>query len=218
MYFVLHNQLSAPYGEDVSTPAPEFVTSLQSFVMDRKKFIQSIAGIPAIPFFTRIRNEGDEGFVHAICKTQKDQEGPYYKANSPERVIIETKGDAIVITGQVLRAADCTTPVEGAFIDIWHCDHSGEYDMKGFKCRGVVRTDAKGKYRFETIYPPSYGSRPRHIHLKIRAQGFKELTTQIYFKGDPFIKNDFASNAEDARVISLDETGNTRIGTFPIYI
>ena len=33
--------------------------------------------------------------------------------------------------------------------------------------------------------------RPAHIHVKVRAGGFRELTTQLYFKGDPFNQNDF---------------------------
>jgi catechol 1,2-dioxygenase len=186
--------------------------------MDRKKFIRAISFLPAIPFLAK-SNDRDEGdIVHALCKTQKDQEGPYYKGNAPERAVIETKGEAIVIKGQVLRADDCSTPVAGAVIDIWHCDDHGSYDMSGYKCRGVVRTDAKGNYRFETIYPPSYGNRPRHIHVKIRVQGLKELTTQIYFKDDPFIKNDFARNAEASRVISLNEQNGTKTGIFPIYL
>jgi len=186
--------------------------------MDRKKFIHAIAILPAIPFLVSSKKRDDGGMAHALCKTQKDQEGPYYKLNAPERAVIETKGDAIVIKGQVLRADDCSTPVAGALLDIWHCDDDGNYDMSGYKCRGVVRTDAKGNYQFETIYPPSYGNRPRHIHVKIRAQGFKDLTTQIYFRGDPFIKNDFARNAETSRVIALNEQNGTKTGIFPIYL
>jgi catechol 1,2-dioxygenase len=185
--------------------------------MDRKKFIRAISILPAIPFLAKSESK-DDSFVGVLCKTQKDQEGPYYKGNAPERVVIETKGEAIVIKGQVLRADDCSTPIAGAILDIWHCDDQGDYDMTGYKCRGVVHTDAKGSYRFETIYPPSYGNRPRHIHVKIRGQGFKELTTQIYFKGDPFIKNDFARNAETSRMIFLNEQNGEKVGTFSIYL
>ena len=152
------------------------------------------------------------------CKTQRDAEGPYYKSGAPLKMIIETEGQPLQITGTVFKASDCSTPVANAIIDIWHCDSSGQYDSNGFKCRGFVKTDARGKYSFKTIFPPPYGSRPRHIHVKVRAEGHSELTTQIYFQGDPNLKNDFARNAEATRVISLQGAKEDQHGMFDIYI
>jgi protocatechuate 3,4-dioxygenase beta subunit len=75
-----------------------------------------------------------------------------------------------------------------------------------------------GKYSFTAIFPPAYGSRPRHIHFKIRAKGKKELTTQLYFQGDPQIKKDFAKNAVKERVISLRSEGGIKKGVFNIIL
>ena len=82
----------------------------------------------------------------------------------------------------------------------------------------MVKSDVNGSYTFTTIYPPPYGSRPRHIHFKVRAEGFPELTSQIYFKGDPNINNDFARNAESDRVIELNSKNSVLTGQFDIYI
>ena len=114
----------------------------------------------------------------------------------PIRTLIETKGTPLIIEGKILTGPNCETPVAHAIIDVWHCDDSGEYDLQGFRCRAQFETDSSGKYSFTTIFPPAYGGRPRHIHFKIRPKGMKELTTQLYFQGDPNIKNDFAKNAK----------------------
>jgi len=124
----------------------------------------------------------------------------------------------LTIAGTIFQSSDCATPVAHATIDIWHCDAHGSYDNSGFKCRGLVKSDGQGRYSFKTIFPPSYGSRPRHIHFKVRADGFKELTSQIYFKGDPNLQNDFAKNAEPSRVLAIKKMQDGQHGQFDIYL
>lgn len=182
--------------------------------MKRKAFLAAIGLAPLI----RVLGKSRIPFISAACRTQADREGPFYKSNAPERNVIEKEGEVLIIEGIVLKSEDCKTPVAGAVIDIWHCDNHGEYDNSGFKCRGIVKTDASGKYSFTSIYPPPYGNRPRHVHVKVRAKGFRELTTQIYFKGDPNLRNDFARNAETARVIELSMTNEMKKGRFDIYV
>lgn len=70
--------------------------------------------------------------------------GSYYKADAPPRSIIETHGTKLRIDGKVFKGDDCTTPVVNAILDVWHCDDQGEYDLKVFKCRGQLKTDAQG--------------------------------------------------------------------------
>jgi catechol 1,2-dioxygenase len=184
--------------------------------MDRKRFIQSLAAIPlvSIPFKGISKADIEDN----TCKTQQDAEGPFYKTDAPVRSVIETEGQPLRIEGKVFRESDCRTPVSNAILDIWHCDNDGEYDMRGYKGRGQVKTDKEGNYSFTTIFPPPYGNRPRHIHFKIRAQGQRELTTQLYFQGDPNLQNDFARNAEKSRVISLKSENNVKTGVFNIYL
>jgi protocatechuate 3,4-dioxygenase beta subunit len=181
--------------------------------MKRKSFVASLT---LLPIFKLFGTPG--GLISRDCKTQRDAEGPYYKAGAPLKTTIETEGEALTITGTIFQSSDCATPVSNATIDIWHCDSHGNYDNQGFKCRGLVKSDSQGRYSFKTIFPPSYGSRPRHIHFKVRAAGFKELTSQIYFKGDPNLQNDFAKNAEPSRVLSIKETQDGQHGQFDIYI
>ncbi|MCH8330212.1 MAG: catechol 1,2-dioxygenase, partial [Bacteroidetes bacterium] len=58
-----------------------------------------------------------------------------------------------------------------------------------------------------------------HIHFKITASDHKELVTQLYFQGDPFIDDDPWASDKDAedRIIVLDEDNNgNKSGTFDI--
>ncbi|MBA3821658.1 MAG: dioxygenase, partial [Deltaproteobacteria bacterium] len=60
--------------------------------------------------------------------------------------------------------------------------------------RGTLVTDARGTWRVRTITPGRYLNgrryRPAHVHVKLRAPGYRELTTQLYFEGDPYNAGD----------------------------
>ena len=182
--------------------------------MKRKNFLRLVATIPLLHLpFKRSAFAKRQG-----CKTQKDVEGPFYKSDAPARAVIHSEGEPLIIEGKVFSSNDCKTPVKGALLDIWHCDNEGNYDMSGYSCRGKIKTDDQGSYTFSTIFPPPYGTRPRHIHIKVSARNHAELTTQLYFQGDPQIKNDFARDADQRRVISLTVEKGVRKGTFNIYV
>ena len=117
--------------------------------------------------------------------TPEDMEGPLYKSGAPSRAsLVETESKAarMVLAGRVL-SAKCQ-PLANARLDFWHADDKGAYDHAGFRYRGIVVTDAQGRYRLETNQPPPYMGRPRHIHVKLQAPGTKVLTTQLYFPGE----------------------------------
>jgi catechol 1,2-dioxygenase len=40
----------------------------------------------------------------------------------------------------------------------------------------------RAEYRLESNVPVSYGGRPPHIHVRVRAPGYEELVTQHYPK------------------------------------
>ena len=112
-------------------------------------------------------------------------EGPFYKAGAPVRAsLVEagSKAEKLVLSG-VVRSQNCK-PLASVKLDFWHADASGDYDNAGYRYRGVVSTDADGRYRLETNLPPPYMGRPRHIHVKLQAPGGRVLTTQLYFPGE----------------------------------
>ena len=129
----------------------------------------------------------DGGATLAACPTPSDVEGPFYTADAPVRSALAEAGEPgarIVVTGQILDASDCETPLPGYVLDLWHADDSGRYDNAGFKLRGRFVADDAGRFSIETVLPGRYPDRPvRHIHVKVRAPGGEErLTTQIYFE------------------------------------
>jgi len=132
--------------------------------------------------------------------TPADIEGPYYKAGAPARgSLIEpgSKAEKLVLSGMV-RSADCK-PLPGAKLDFWHADDRGNYDHTGNRYRGVVVADAQGRYQLETILPPPYSGRPRHIHVKLQRPGGRVLTTQLYFPGE-------SRNENAALVVKMDRS------------
>ncbi len=111
----------------------------------------------------------------ACAPTAPDAEGPFYKANAPERVSI---GRGLVVAGAVRTAGSCA-PIPKARIEWWQVNPQGQYDDAH---RATQTADAEGRYRFETDPPVAYFGRPPHIHVKVLAPGHRPLTTQIYPK------------------------------------
>lgn len=129
--------------------------------------------------------------------TPRQTEGPFYTPNAPERANLREpnmKGVSVALGGLVLTRA--CKPVAGAVVDLWHCDDAGEYDNKGFRLRGFVKTDAQGRYAFQTIVPGLYPGRTRHYHVKVQAPGARLLTTQLYFPDEPGNARDFLYRKE----------------------
>jgi protocatechuate 3,4-dioxygenase beta subunit len=131
-----------------------------------------------------------------VCEATADNiEGPFYKAGAPSRarfVADRDPGERLVLAGTV-RSTSCD-PLANATLDIWHADARGGYDNDGWGLRGSLVTDALGRFRVDTIVPGRYLNgkryRPSHIHVKVRVKGRQELTTQLYFEGDPYIEGD----------------------------
>jgi protocatechuate 3,4-dioxygenase beta subunit len=114
--------------------------------------------------------------------TPPNEEGPYFKANSPEKpslVEASTAGTHLILTGKVVRRNG--TPVDKALLDFWQANPSGQYDNRGYYLRGHQFTAADGTYRLETVVPGLYPGRTRHIHVKVQAPSEAILTTQLYF-------------------------------------
>jgi protocatechuate 3,4-dioxygenase beta subunit len=86
-------------------------------------------------------------------------------------------------------------PVADALVEIWQADAYGRYlppkdSAKGqrdpnFQGYGQIRADAGGVYRFRTIRPVAYESRPPHIHFQVTHPRFRPLVTQMYVVGEP---------------------------------
>jgi protocatechuate 3,4-dioxygenase beta subunit len=163
--------------------------------------------------------------------TMNDVEGPYYLPGAPFRNELagpDEQGERLIIKGTVLRT-NCRTPVRGALIEVWQTDEGGNYYYRAedFRLRGQMKSDDNGSYQFSTIRPGRYrimnGFRPAHIHLKISHPDFETITTQLYFRGDPYLwPNDACGRGcksnDPQRIIALNEARGVLRGTFNIIL
>ena len=140
--------------------------------------------------------------------TPSQTEGPFFpKKDQADKDLDMTRvegrseaalGEVIEISGQVLDEAGA--PIAGALVDVWQANSHGRYDHErdpnpapldpNFQGWARLTTDAEGRYRVRTIKPGAYPmgegwSRPPHIHFKVAKRGFREVTTQMYFAGEP---------------------------------
>lgn len=117
--------------------------------------------------------------------TRPDAEGPFYKANTPER---SRTGKGFVVTGAVKSASGCA-PLAEARVEWWAANSKGEYDDEH---RATQKADKDGRYRYETDSPGLYPGRPLHLHVRVTAPGHRPLITQVYPKaGQTAISFDF---------------------------
>jgi catechol 1,2-dioxygenase len=108
------------------------------------------------------------------CKpTQPDMLRPFYEPGAPVRTSV---GSGYELTGTVLAAEKCQ-PIPDAKIEFWLANPRGDYDDAH---RATVLAGESGEYRLESNVPVSYGGRPPHIHVRVRALGYEELITQHY--------------------------------------
>ncbi len=140
--------------------------------------------------------------LRALTATPPQSEGPYYPDTIPSEsdadlTVFHGKrapGEVIEMVGQVFSAKGAVS--RDAQIEIWHCDpngvyaHVGQHTLPGFQGYGAVRTGASGRYRFRTTRPGIYPGRTRHIHVKVSGTGNRDLTTQMYFPGEPANERD----------------------------
>ena len=97
----------------------------------------------------------------------------------------------------------------------------------------MLYTNEQGRYtrsrrscRAGTRYPPNLPgfekyaglTRPAHIHFRVMESLRIPLTTQLYFKGDPYIANDPFAGHKSTLVVDLKPDGQVRRGIFDIVL
>jgi catechol 1,2-dioxygenase len=142
-------------------------------------------------------------------------------------------GEPLILSGSV-KTPD-GQPIAGALLDVWQADatvpgsysniHPGQPD---FNLRGKLHTDEHGRFELTTIRPAPYripdqgptgrllgalgrhAWRPAHIHVKLSADGYQPLTTQLCFEGDDFLDSDVASAVKDELILPLQRVESDR--------
>ena len=143
---------------------------------------------------------GNGATVPACVVRPEATEGPYYVDVDLVRSDIRSDtttnevkaGVPLVLTFNVsqVSASNCA-PLQGATVEIWHCDAVGAYsgvNDPGFNTvgqnwlRGAQMTNANGVATFTTIYPGWYSGRAVHIHFKVHPDEARVFTSQLFFE------------------------------------
>lgn len=157
-------------------------------------------------------------------------EGPYYVPNAPMHGSTGTidkrpdePGTPMRFFGQV--KAVNGSPIKNAKVELWHADDLGFYSqfapgLPEWNLRGTWMTDDEGNFEIFTIQPapyqiPTEGAcgqlidaagwhawRPAHLHLKLSADGYDLLTTQLYFTGDEHLHDDVAGAVKPELILT----------------
>ena len=142
--------------------------------------------------------------------------GPFYAAGSPLREygarLAERDAGAPAWVHGVVRSID-GTPLAGAELDVWQNGDDRLYavqdpDAPEHHLRGRFRTRADGGFAFLAVRPTAYPIpddgpvgrmlaatarhpwRPAHIHVVIRADGHRTLTTHLFDDASDYLDSD----------------------------
>ncbi|SDH32071.1 Dioxygenase [Dyadobacter soli] len=182
--------------------------------MERKEFLKrgfSALGFAAIipviscsndtvdPVETSTDTTGTSGSTSGSCTlTASETAGPF-PTKSPASLVSnditsDRPGTKLTVKITIQNKNNSCEGLEGALVDIWHCDAAGNYSEYGGSgmqstnytsvhfLRGRQTTDANGLVTFTSIYPGWYSGRAPHIHVHIyNASGNSLLVTQIAF-------------------------------------
>lgn len=122
---------------------------------------------------------------------------PQYIAapDAPSSIVIaglDEPGERLVVTGRVRYGM---TPVAGASVYAFQTDVKGLYAPDRSRAdaelnprlHGALRTDAEGRYRYETVRPGSYGGNAAHVHYTVVAPGYHPRIFDLWFQDDPVL-------------------------------
>lgn len=133
----------------------------------------------------------DAEFIRALERAQADRPDamqPTARIAPPEE-----PGTSLVIHGRVY-AEDGRDPLPGAIVFAYHTDREGLYDRRGspphsWRLRGWARTDADGRFEFQTIRPGPYpASRvAAHVHFTVFDKATRYHAGELRFDDDAFV-------------------------------
>ena len=185
--------------------------------------------------------------TRAVCiPTPRETAGPFYPVKLPldkdndltfvNQPSQKALGEVLWIQGRV--QDESCQPVSGALVEIGQACATGKYNHPGdnnsavldpyFQYWGKATTNAKGAYGFKTIKPGSYPvnwlwTRPPHIHFTVRSPDHPQLTTQMYFAGEPLNAKDRLfrehSPAEQAQcIVPFRTVDHQSVGQFDLTL
>jgi hydroxyquinol 1,2-dioxygenase len=173
--------------------------------------------------------KAQHGHQGATPATEATVQGPFYWEGAPDMplgsdIAAGVAGEPALYNGRVTDLEG--KPLAGALLDVWSGDGQGVYDMQmedgGMRARARIRTDAEGRYWFWSIRPTYYPvptdgpvgamldrmgrhpNRPGHMHMKVSAPGYREVTTHLFVKDSPYLDSDAVFGVRDSLIVEFE--------------
>lgn len=150
--------------------------------------------------------------------TEGSNLGPFYLDDAPEKALgddLAAGRDGVIILAKGVVRDILGKPLAGAIVDTWQADGSGTYPIQEqargqdkHDLRGKFRTNENGEYYYTTVLPKPYtvpydgpvgdllragkrhAWRASHLHFILRAEGYRDITTEVFFENTEYIDND----------------------------
>lgn len=199
-------------GEDEFEQALEFIVAIGQATGEKKNEVVLAADILGVSTLVALQNNQDpEGESPAALL------GPFWRANAPDCDCGDsiarsgTPGVPLFVSGVVRDTQG--RPLADAMVDVWQASPVGLYEnqdptQENMNLRGRFRTDAEGRYHFQTVRPAGYPvpvdgpcgvllraqnrhpNRPAHLHFMVSQPGHKVLVSQVYADDDENLESD----------------------------
>lgn len=175
-------------------------------------------------------NNATSGSTNTSCTSTSSETAGPFPTKSPATLVMkdirsDRTGVPLIVNITIQNKNKSCAGLEGALVDIWHCDKDGyysEYGGTGMQSvnltsvhflRGRQTTNASGLAGYQTIFPGWYSGRAPHIHVHIYdASGKSLLVTQIAFPTD--ICDYVYTTATNFYTRGKQDTSNARDGIF----
>ncbi|RZT86542.1 hydroxyquinol 1,2-dioxygenase [Pseudonocardia sediminis] len=155
--------------------------------------------------------------------------GPFFVEKTPhvglgDDIAAGAPGEPCWIDGTVTDVHGA--PIAGARVDIWETDGDGVYDVQygdsRTAARGYLVTGDDGRYAFWSLRPVAYSipadgpvgdllsatgrrtMRPAHVHLRVTADGYRQLVTHVFDRTDPYIAEDAVFGVKESLIVDFE--------------
>lgn len=180
-------------------------------------------------------SESGTSTTSSVCVLNAEvTEGPYSLDGALVRADIreDLEGFEVQHTFTVVDVANDCAPLANALVEIWHCDHLGEYsgfvggnghtyEDNGTFLRGGQMTDENGQCSITSIWPGHYISRAVHIHMQVHTDVTLTDTSysggEVIHTGQLFFDEDINEEIQATSPYSANTTPETTLSNDSIY-
>lgn len=164
--------------------------------------------------------------------TEGSNLGPFYLDDAPRFALggdlgKGRDGAVVLVQGQVRDSLG--NPIPGAVIDTWQADSAGTYPIQEqasgqdkYDLRGIFTANENGEYWYTTVLPKPYtvpydgpvgrllragnrhAWRASHLHYIIRAEGYRAITTELFFENTEYLDNDAVFGVRRSLITKLE--------------